>query len=175
MLELLLQLNKGDSWPQINFNSPAVLVSESDVSLYQKNQCWQVDVSDEFKLDYINKGSNETIVDTMGNIVRDQSLEVCSVWYQGIKLNLTTVSKIAKFFPRYRDDFIEYCQQHSIVPDVGPLNQTKFWHSGTWEIEFPKDFWIQYKKFRFNHTHNDFVGISSDTIKHNLQRLKDLL
>ena len=175
MLEILIQLNKGASWPQIKFNSTAVLISETETSMYQKNQHWQIDVSNKFELNYFDKNSNETIVDALGNIIRDQTLEICSVWFQGIKLNLNTLVKIAKFFPSYRDDFIDYCKQNNIVPDPGPLRQTKFWHAGTWEVELSEDFWVQYKKFRVNDDHNDFVGVSSDTIKNNLQRLKELL
>lgn len=175
MLEILLQLNKGESWPKIGFNTPAVLIFDTEISMYQKNQHWQIDVIDYFELNYFDKSSRETVIDSLGNIVRDQSLEVCAAWYQGIKLNLNTLSKMAKFYPQYRDDFIEYCKSNNIVPDPGPLSQTKFWHSGCWKLELPKDFWAQYKQFRFNDDHNDFVGVSSDTIKNNLQRLKDLL
>lgn len=175
MLELLLQLTQGQSWPQFKFNAPATLISETEISADQKNQHWQITVSGPFKLDYFDKSSNETVIDATGNIVRDQSLEVCAAWYQGIKLNLHILSKMAKFFPCYRDDFVEYCKQNNIVVEPGPLHQTKFWHAGTWAMEFSTDFWWQYKKSRFNNEHNDYVGHSSQTINANLQKLKELL
>lgn len=175
MLDILLQLNKGQSWPQFRFNAPAHMVSDTDISAYQKNQHWHIDVQYKFELNYFDKSSNETVVDTAGNIVRDQSLEVCAVWYQGIKLNMHILSKMAKFYPLYRGDFIEYCKQNNIAVEQGPLHQTKFWHAGTWTTDFSKDFWWQYKKLKSNNEHNDYVGHSSETINANLQRLKELL
>jgi hypothetical protein len=175
VLEILLQLTKGISWPQIKFNVESSLDSEDEVSMYQKNQRWQISVLDKFELTYFDKSADNTVVDSEGNIIRDQTLEICSVWYQGIKLNLHTLSQMSNFYPNYRDDFIEYCKQHDIKVDHGPLHQTKFWHAGTWVTSFSKDFWTQYKKIRSNNEHNDFVGNSSETIRNNLQRLKESL
>lgn len=175
MIELLLQLNKGMAWPEFSFNAPSTLISESESSTYQKNQHWKVHVLDKFELYYVNKTSNETIVDHLGIIIRDQTLEICSVWYQGIKLNPYILLKMSSYDPTYRSDFIEYCKQNNITLDLGPLQQTKFWHAGRWTMNFSKDFWHQYKKFRTGDQYNNFVGDSSDDIRTNTQRLKDLL
>jgi hypothetical protein len=175
MLRLLLKLDKGLSWPEINFNTSSRLINETEISAYQKSQLWHIDVLEQFEMTYPNKDANETIVDSSGVIVRDQTLEICNVWYQEIKLNLQIFAAMTNFYPNYRNDFIDYCVQHNIVVDPGPLHQTKFWHAGTLTADFSGDFWWRYKKLRVNNDHNDYVGHSSDTINYHLQYLKDLL
>jgi hypothetical protein len=181
MLELVLRLEKGLSWPQFNFNAPAKLITSNEVSLYEQDQTWHIDIiNGQFVLDYISKPGNETVVDSAGKIMQDQTIEIRSVWYQGIKLNLHILSKMAQYHPNYRSDFINYCQQHNLALEQGPLRQTKFWHAGVWQLNLDLTFWNQYAKIRQHPAETidniqNFVGYAEEKISEHLGPLKAML
>jgi hypothetical protein len=182
-IELLVTLEQGQSWPQFNFNSPSKLITQNNLSLYSQDQLWEIDISDsQFALNYTNKSSNETVLDSDGKIIRDQTLEISLVWYQGIKLNLNILSRMAQYYPDYRSDFIDYCQINNITLESGPLHQLKFWHAGSWILDLRENFWYRYanekKSNKYINTDSDienFIGASREEIARQLISLKKLL
>jgi hypothetical protein len=131
---------------------------------------------DKIIVEYLEKSSNETVVDSSGQIIHDQTLTIETIYVDDIQLDSSIVAQSARYYPCYRKDFIEYCQNNNIDLLVGPQQAMKFWHSGEWKFIFERDFWAWYYQQRvIGNESNNYVGQSSDQIKSKLAELKQLL
>ena len=181
MFEIELCLEQGLSWPNIQFNHPAVLVESVCMSDLIKKELWRIDVNiGDIELNYINKSADETVIGSDGNIIQDQTVAIENCWYQGIKIHNDMLIKLGNYYPCYRNDFLNYCNENNIVVDHGPLNCLKFWHAGSWKFNLCDNFWPFYAQQRKMQniqasSAKDFVGYSTDQIVLQLKKLKEMI
>lgn len=181
---ITLELTKGKTWPTVQFDPPSEIINTSrvtdDIQLVEHRVCV---VNNSIDLHYVEKTSSETIVDSEGNILKDQAVEIKSIHADEIKLDFKIIDQFAKFFPNYRTDFHIYCADNNIALPTGPLSTKKFWHAGHWKLEFLGNFWIWYARVRASHVASldsesdltNYFGQSGDQLLGNLNKLKKLL
>ena len=176
-----VELSRGQSWPQyqINYNLISNHVTNTEDKIIISHDI--ATDTPELILEYINKPVEETVVDSDGSIVRDQYIRIHSIYYNNILLDLNLIQNYFSYYPRYREDFIKYCNEHSIKLIIGPLNDTQFWHAGTWTFKFDHDFWSWYEKLRLtralhsvSHSHaKEYIGYQSNELQTKLMELKN--
>lgn len=147
--EVRLKFEKGRNWPQINFNGLEYKTHETHVN---ENVCLTnyavIPDDDRLILCYHNKTDDETVMASNGTIEQDQTVEIESIWADDIKLDRNIIWNLGIYTPTYRSSFLEYCQQNNIDVEHGPSNQLKFWHNGSWKLEWDSDFWFWYQSRR---------------------------
>lgn len=171
-VELHICLYRGQTWPAYKINldhSQTVLLDENS-----KIVKYTGTVADMVLLNYLVKEQQETVLEH-GEIVRDQVIEIISMWVDQIKISPRMVENLSQYMPRYRPDFLEYCKSANIAVDHGPMHSTKFWHAGQWTFELPANFWYQYQQARQSNEDSDFTGNSKQEIQNSLKRIRSLL
>jgi hypothetical protein len=170
-VELELMLEKGQTWPDYALNLEQISSTETGHTKLVTHKGY---IASEIILDYNFKGQGETVIEN-GTIVRDQNIEIINIWINEIKIQSSMFSKLAFFMPRYRDDFIEYCNKTSTHIDYGPIAISKLWHAGVWSMPLPTNFWEYYQGRRDSDNNNDFEGNNREEIRSNLKILRELL
>lgn len=170
-VELDLLLTQGLNWPEYSINiQPLTCVEQGLTKIVTHSGA----VDSCIELLYNHKDQTETILEN-GAIVRDQSIEILNLRIDNIKIQPLMIGRLGVYIPKYRQDFIDYCKQSSIPIDQGPQHVTKFWHAGSWTAALPQNFWMHYSQLRPTSQKNNFTGNSSETIKTNLEKLKQLI
>lgn len=167
-VEIELILERGQTWPDYQINLPKVAVHDIDDCRIVTHR----GQTQELTIDYKEKLQSETVVEN-GVIVRDQSIKISNIWIDGIKIHARMLDQLGLFKARYRDDYIEFCQQHNIEVVTDPFPARQFWHAGTWNIALDELFWHRYRQQRSSSLNDDFNGYSN--LSTLLQPLKDLL
>lgn len=178
-LLLIIRLEKGKNWPRFDLDPPAVcenVVFDDDTS--QIRQYTLEHVTDSIKLDYLSKPAEETVIDSTGKILQDQTVEIQALHVDGIQLDKNFLLHHSSYKPRYRPDFEDYCKTHNIALEKSAHVALKFWHAGTWSFEFEKDFWrwyqIKRKKFDLapDWQMSKYFGQFSPELRQQLEDLK---
>jgi|LauGreStaDraftv2_3_1035109.scaffolds.fasta_scaffold03055_2 hypothetical protein len=184
MLNFTIQLvlTKGVTWPkhQFNIKTSETIITQSDIKTIVKYS--MATTEKEIILNYVDKPQCETIYKD-GVIILDQSIEIMSIHCNNILLDLSLITRYAKYCPIFRDDVIRYCQAHNIDLDVGPLQTTKFYHAGKWVFIINNNFWEWYANVRQNiiiesikHDNvKEYIGYGSVQLKNKLEKLKNVL
>jgi len=169
----------GKTFPEIHFtNVDATLTSTTNTSAYQQVQTYEFTSDGGFNLNYNDKAPNETITDDAGLIVRDQTVAIKNLWVDKIIVPHEFLIQHGKYYPKYRQDFLQYCKENNIAVNNGPLHEIKFWHSGTWNFDVVTPFWDWYYEQNRELNNNlspDVVGYSKDYVRQQLKKLKDVL
>jgi len=175
---LTLELEQGLSWPEFYFNVEPESVVESLTGTGKKQVVVKLNVVDKLSMVYYNKTPQQTIVDQHGTITQDQTLAIQNVYFDDFLLDPKVINLMSHYTPKYNQGFIDYCQQHNIHVDHNPQHQLKFWHNGTWQLDWDQDFWTQYQQQRrsiYSTENLNYSGYTFSDINDQLLHLKALL
>ena len=175
-----LVLKKGNSWPVWEFDQPGQLIDETATD-HQKNITVQVALnlnSNKIILKRSGKNSSDVIIEN-GIIVRDQVLKINKIWINDVLLEPFPVNSIAKFYPQYSQDDIDYGNQNNLVLEKSK-HTMEFFYNGEWHFEFQQPFFIWYNQIllddlsasNFYWTQQNHLGFVNED---NLKRLELLL
>lgn len=175
---IILELDRGLSWPQYCFDCASLVTAETVINSNKKRVTVELHPTNSLVLEYINKSQNETIVNSAGAIVQDQTLEIKSVYFDQILLDSAVIQHMSQYLPRYHLGFVAHCEQNNISIDHGVQHQLKFWHNGQWSLTWSNDFWAQYQTVRralYATDNLNLTGYTLDDIQQKLHDLKKLL
>lgn len=174
-----IELTMGLTFPSIQFDNNIKDVLTVDIGPFHQVQRHTGTLIDSLTLEYNGKNSSETIIDDSGTIIRDQTVTIKNLWIDNIIVPQTFLITHSKYYPRYHQDFLNYCKEHNIIVNNGPLHEIKFWHSGTWKFDIVQPFWDWFYNEECaaqDQKHNpNYVGYSKDHVKQQLQKIKDIL
>jgi hypothetical protein len=180
--KIILVLEKGRSWPDYAWQPPATNIDSVNVDEYKKTVTYLINCVDcNIQLDYNSKAPNETVVDSTGKIIHDQTLEISAVYVDDILLDQQFLFDNSKYTPDYNSEFVNYCAENHIPLVTDAHSATKFWHNGIWRFEFEDDFWRWHYSKRKNTTSlskdqiSKYLGQSDEEIKLQLDELKKYL
>ena len=180
--KIVLVLEKGRSWPDYAWDHTAIKIDSVDVNDYKKIITYQINCSEHsIQLDYTSKGPGETVIDSAGTILHDQTLEISAVYVDDILLNQQFLFDNSKYIPNYNTEFVSYCAENNISLTIDAHSATKFWHNGVWRFEFNGDFWAWHcsKRTSVGSLSKDqiskYLGQSNEEIKLQLNELKKYL
>lgn len=162
--EVHLKFEKGRTWPRIEFDGEfrKILNERINENFSLVNYIIE-SKDDQLVLHYREKNDEETVVGPNGTIEQDQTVEIDSIWVDDIKLDRNIFWHQGQYTPIYRSTFLEHCQQNNIKVDHGPINQLKFWHSGSWRLGWNGDFWNWYQARRRESENN--IILPQDVLK----------
>lgn len=144
-----LELHQGVTWPTYQFNQITTANNKS-INDNIKTVTYTMIPLDIIQLEY-NKKVNETIIQD-DIIIQDQSVRIKNIYADNILLDCNLLHQISHYTPNYTQSFLDYCNEHNIVPDLGPLHSYEFYHSGTWSFNPPANFWQWYSITRRENT-----------------------
>jgi hypothetical protein len=180
--KIVLALEKGMNWPSYQWQTPATEIESTAVSDYKKTITYAVtDCKNNLQLEYLGKSPNETVVDSFGKILYDQTLEIAAVYVDDILLNQQFLFDHSEYTPKYNLNFVEYCAENNITIITEAHSATKFWHNGRWAFNFEDDFWAWYcSKRKIAESLSDdqiskYLGQSGQQIQSQLSDLKKYL
>ena len=180
--KIILLLEKGLTWPTYVWSVDAVEIESTLLNSHRKTVGYLINnCKNTIQLEYLHKSTEETIINSAGEILNDQTLKIDSVYVDDILLDQQFLFDHSEYNPNYRLDFINYCNENNIKLQTGPHQSTKFWHSGTWNFEFENNFWAWYslKRKTLNSLTVDqvskYLGQSAEQIQIQLDDLKKYL
>ena len=105
--KIKLTLEKGRSWPSYTWQSAATEIDSVDVCDYKKTITYLINCSGHsIQLNYNAKEPNETVVDSTGKIIHDQTLEISVVYVDDILLDQQFLFDNSKYTPDYNSKFV---------------------------------------------------------------------
>ena len=176
-----LECYQGATWPVISLGHHGELQNHRALSDSARLESYRVDISlSKIEIEFAYKAREETVVDDQGQILKDQRISVKSIFIDDILLDMRLVRDLSAFMPRYRDDFIAYCQQKSIEIDPGPCRTLDLFHAGTWTLGWDGSFWPWYqqqRRLRQKSYHDvkkfqNMLGDAHERIDHDLKRFR---
>ena len=180
--KLVLNLEKGATWPFIVLQPSAVEIESSMINDYKKTVSYLiVNCKNSIQLNYGSKESNETVISVNGEILHDQTVEIAAVYVDDILLDQQFLFDHSKYTPKYNLSFVEYCAEKNITLVTEAHSATKFWHNGYWTFNFEDDFWAWHYSKRKNagplsgDQISKYLGQSSEQIQSQLSDLKKYL
>lgn len=184
MIDFVLEflLSRGQTWSQIEFDQDCKVLSEAtenDTKIIRYHLKANSGVG--FTIPY--KSPEETVTDSHGKIVRDQTVKIYNIWADDIKLDMKVVLSMFEYVPKYRQDFIDYCNDNNIDLSMQSLHALEFWHAGYCKISWQESFWVTYSQQRRSlqrpnqiaEEQQNYVGYDSGTFQGLLAPLKNKL
>ncbi len=156
---LILRLQRGRSFPSWNISQPFYLKNEQNIDDDTKLIVVEITPNaDEINFQYFGKSSNDTILDSLGQIIRDQSLKIENMYVNNIKIELMAIKNFCKFIPEYSSSRIEYAKNHNLELPV-ELHTDHFFDNGQWIFKFERPFFLWYNDILMNHIYNSETSI----------------
>jgi len=177
-----IECHQGLTWPVASLESNFEIENNcQSLSTFTRLETRRINISGpEIKIIFPYKAREETVVDAQGQILRDQRISIRSIFIDDILLDMHLVRDLSEFMPQYRDDFLEYCQLHSIDIDHGPCHTLDLFHAGTWKLTWDGSFWPWYqqqRRLRQRSYHDvkkfqNMIGDDHERIQHDLKRFR---
>jgi hypothetical protein len=156
---IILRLIKGTSFPQWNFSQPFNIMEEKIIDDDTKLVTVVVLATDnDISLQYSGKTTSDTIVDSTGAILKDQSLKIDNLFVNDIKIELLAIKDHSKFVPEYTASRIKYAEEHDIdLPKE--MSTYHMFDNGQWTFEFERPFFLWYNDILMNQIYNSGTSI----------------
>ena len=138
-LELAISLTPTaarDSWPRIKIQLDDLVVNES--TLYETSTIVyklpkKLRDSVQIKIEYLGKTDNDTVVNSAGEIVENQSVTINSVFINNTDIVKTgAIYKLGIYTRILSDNTLRYFQEHGI--DHGPNHSLVMSENGSWDL-----------------------------------------
>jgi hypothetical protein len=156
---LILRLQRGRSFPSWNISQPFQLKNEQNIDDDTKLIDIEITpIGDEINFQYFGKSSNDTILDSLGKITRDQSLKIENMYVNDVKIELMAIKDFFKFIPEYSPSRIEYAKNHNLELPV-ELHTDHMFDNGQWIFRFERPFFLWYNSVLMNQIYNSETSI----------------